>query len=133
MAQIADAKAKGFRPAGGAGFACQQGPDGAIVEYQGNMPAERFNHVHMYQDYPLCAQLWYQEHLNAAPAVPAPAGQLPISEANCRVATSERTWPALEKQGTIRQPRAGVMFDDVTLTWYTPAGPAARGHTRASG
>ena len=42
-----------------------QGPDGAIVEYQGNMPAERFNHVHMYQEDPLCAVLWYQKHLNA--------------------------------------------------------------------
>ena len=39
-AQIADAKAKGVKPAGGAGFAYMQGPEGAIIEYQGNMPAE---------------------------------------------------------------------------------------------
>ena len=65
-AQIADAKAKGVKPAGGAGFAYLRGPDDALVEYQGNMPAERFNHVHMYQDQPYCAQLWYQTHLNVA-------------------------------------------------------------------
>ena len=31
-AQIAEAKAKGVKPAGGGGFAYMQGPDGAIVE-----------------------------------------------------------------------------------------------------
>jgi catechol 2,3-dioxygenase-like lactoylglutathione lyase family enzyme len=36
-AQIAEAKANGVKPAGGAGFAYMQGPDGAIVEYLGNM------------------------------------------------------------------------------------------------
>ena len=46
-AGIADAKAKGVTPAGGAGFAYLRGPDDALVEYQGNMAAERFNHVHM--------------------------------------------------------------------------------------
>src|SRR6266567_4687074 len=53
-AQIADAKAKGVQPAGGAGFGYLQGPDNALVEYAGNHPAERFNHVHMYQDDPFC-------------------------------------------------------------------------------
>lgn len=42
-AQIADAKAKGIQPTHGAGFGYLQGPDGAIIEYQGNMPEERFN------------------------------------------------------------------------------------------
>ena len=68
-AGIAEAKAKGVKPNGGAGFAYLRGPDDALVEYQGNMPAERFNHVHMFQDQPFCAQLWYQTHLN----VPVPA------------------------------------------------------------
>ena len=76
-AQIAEAKAKGVKPAGGAGFAYMHGPDNALIEYQGDMPAERFNHVHMYQEEPFCAQLWYQKHLNgrrsraAAPAAPS--------------------------------------------------------------
>ena len=71
-AGVAEAKAKGIKPAGGAGFAYLRGPDDALVEYQGNMPAERFNHVHMYQDQPFCAQLWYQTHLNVACLRPPP-------------------------------------------------------------
>ena len=35
-----EAKPNGIKPAGGAGFAYMQGPDGAIVEYLGNMPAD---------------------------------------------------------------------------------------------
>ena len=76
-AQIAAAKAEGVKPAGGAGFAYMQGPDNAIVEYQGDMPAERFNHVHLYQEDPFCAQLWYQKHLGGTPVasrVPGAAG-----------------------------------------------------------
>ncbi|MGH7311755.1 MAG: hypothetical protein ACREJV_01185, partial [Candidatus Rokuibacteriota bacterium] len=57
-AQIADARAKGVQPTSTGGFGYMQGPDGALVEYAGNHPAERFNHVHMYQDDPFCAQLW---------------------------------------------------------------------------
>ena len=63
--QIAEAKTNGVQPTRTGGFAYMQGPDDALVEYAGNHPAERFNHVHMYQDDPFCAQLWYQTHLNA--------------------------------------------------------------------
>ena len=50
----------------GAGFAyLRRGPDDAIIEYQGNMPAERFNHSRIYRrPAAYCAQLWYQQHLN---------------------------------------------------------------------
>lgn len=128
--QIAEAKANGVLPRGGAGFAYLQGPDGAIVEYQGNMPAERFNHVHMYQDDPLCAQLWYAKHLNAK-MLQIP-GQTPHTEANCKVERGEKSWPALEREGMIRQPAGGVIFDDVTLNWYARPGDqplvGTRGH-----
>jgi catechol 2,3-dioxygenase-like lactoylglutathione lyase family enzyme len=121
-AQIADARAKGVKPNGGGGFAYMQGPDGAIIEYLGNMPAERMNHVHVYQDDPFCAQFWYRKHFNA----PAFGGREPpagVTEANCKVArASERTWPALEKEGTFRVPTAAVMFGDVALTWYANPG-----------
>jgi catechol 2,3-dioxygenase-like lactoylglutathione lyase family enzyme len=129
--QIAEAKANGVKPAGGAGFAYLQGPDGAIVEYQGNMPVERFNHVHMYQEDPYCAQIWYQKHLNASiPA--AAAGQAPHTEADCKVERSEPSWPGLDKEGTRRKPSAGVLFDDVALNWYARQGDqplvSTRGH-----
>jgi catechol 2,3-dioxygenase-like lactoylglutathione lyase family enzyme len=113
-AQIATAKAEAVRPAGGAGFAYLQGPDNALVEYQGDMPRERFNHVHMYQEEPLCAQAWYVNHLNAAPR----AGTVTRSETDCKVPRGEPSWPALEKEGTIREPAGGALFDDVAINWY---------------
>jgi len=116
-AQIVEAKTAGVKPAGGAGFAYLQGPDGAIIEYQGNMPAERFNHVHMYQEDPFCAQFWYQKHLNAS--VGQAAARTPRTEANCKVGrVPDRSWPALEKQGMYRVPGANVSFDDVSLNSY---------------
>jgi catechol 2,3-dioxygenase-like lactoylglutathione lyase family enzyme len=126
--QIAEAKADGVKPAGGGGFAYLQGPDGAIVEYLGNMPVERLNHVHMYQEVPLCAVLWYQKHLNARPNGSAP---LP-TETSCKVERSEKSWPALEIEGTSRQPSGGVTFDDVSVQWYARQGDtplvSTRGH-----
>ena len=131
-AGIADAKAKGVKPAGGAGFAYLRGPDDALVEYQGNMPAERFNHVHMYQDQPFCAQLWYQTHLNV-PRLPRPK-QAPRTEANCRVERGpDKTLPALDWDGMYRTPSVtSTLFGDVSLFWYmnqtgTPA-VSTRGH-----
>src|SRR6185503_1859260 len=98
-AQIEEAKRSGVKPAGGSGFAYIRGPDDALVEVQGDMPAERFNHVHMYYEDPFCSQLWYQKHLNA----PMPQGRrgaasnVARTEANCKVARGpDKTWPALE-------------------------------------
>ena len=129
-AQIADARARGVKPAGGGGFAYMQGPDHALVEYQGDLPAERFNHVHLYQDDPFCAQLWYQKHLNA-PAMPGRASPTPMTEANCKVERGlDRTWPALNPEGMFRTPRAAVMFGDVALTWYARQGEQPLAGTR---
>jgi catechol 2,3-dioxygenase-like lactoylglutathione lyase family enzyme len=120
-AQIAEARASGVQPKGGGGFAYMAGPDDALVEFAGNYPAERFNHVHLWQEHPLCAQLWYQKHLNA----PARAsfGELSVTEANCQVPRgADRTWPALNRDGMFRTPRAGVEFGDIVLTWYANQG-----------
>jgi catechol 2,3-dioxygenase-like lactoylglutathione lyase family enzyme len=129
--QVAEARAKGTKPAGGGGFAYLQGPDGAIVEYQGDRPVERMNHVHMYQEHPFCAQLWYQKHLNA-PVFENRGSGTPMTEANCKVAHGPRTWPALEPEGTYRVPRAAVEFGDVAMTWYPNQGDKplepTRGH-----
>jgi len=93
-----------------------RGPDDAVVEYQGDLAAERFNHVHMYQDQPYCAQLWYQANLN----VPAPAarGAAPARTADtCRVDRGpDATFPALEVNGTYRTPSLNsTRFGDVSL------------------
>jgi catechol 2,3-dioxygenase-like lactoylglutathione lyase family enzyme len=127
-AGIADARARGVKPAGGAGFAYLRGPDDALVEYQGNMPAERFNHLHMYQDQPFCAQLWYQKHLNVA----APQKQPPRTEANCRVERGpDKTLPALDWDGMYRTPSVtSTVFGDVSLFWYMNQGSTPAGSTR---
>ena len=121
--QIAEARSNGAKPLGGGGFAYMAGPDGALVEYAGNYPAERFNHVHLWQEEPLCAQLWYQKHLNAAAR--ASFGEVSVTEADCMVPRgADRTWPALNREGMFRAPRAGVEFGDVVLTWYANQGDA---------
>ena len=131
-AGLADAKAKGVKPTFGAGFAYLRGPDDAMVEYQGNMAAERFNHVHMFQNQPFCAQIWYQTHLNV-PVRPSPNQPLRTAE-NCRVERgTDKTWPALEHTGMYRTPSVTTTtFGDVSIFWYmnqgeSPAAPT-RGH-----
>ncbi len=112
-----------MQPPGGGGFAYMAGPDNALVEYAGNYPAERFNHVHLWQEEPLCALLWYQKHLNAP--VRAGFAGTPPTEADCKVPRgTDRTWPALNREGMFRTPRAGVEFGDVVLTWYANQGEA---------
>src|SRR5476649_686976 len=120
--QIEDAKKNNVKPAGGAGFAYIRGPDDAMIEVQGDMPAERFNHVHMFHEDPFCSQLWYQKHLN----VPVPQGRRgepaaePRTEANCKVPRGpDKTWPALEVDGMFRSHQIPLVFGDVSMGGYT--------------
>ena len=131
-AQIADAKASGVQPTRTGGFGYLQGPDNALVEYAGNHPTERFNHVHLFQEQPFCAQLWYQKHLNA-PVFAGRTSPTPLTEATCKVARGpERTFPALNAEGMYRTPSAAVAFGDVALLWYMRQGDeplvSSRGH-----
>ena len=130
--QIAEAKATGVQPTRKGGFGYMRGPDDALVEYAGNHPAERFNHVHMFQEDPFCAQLWYQTHLNA-PVYAGRTSQTPLTEATCTVPRGpDRSWPALEAGGMVRSPSAAVVFGDVALPWYMRQGDqplaSSRGH-----
>jgi catechol 2,3-dioxygenase-like lactoylglutathione lyase family enzyme len=121
--QIAEAQATGVMPQGGGGFAYMRGPDEALVEYAGNHPAERFNHVHLYQEDPIAAFGWYQRHLNA-PMRPGyqPA---PVTGSDGKAMRGpDRTWPALNRPGMFRSPRAGVEFGDVSMMWYSNQGDA---------
>src|SRR5207244_8916857 len=115
-----------------------KGPDAVFIEFAGNSPMERFNHVHMFYDDPRCATLWYQEHLNVAPQTGrggrgrGPAE--PITEANCKVENDyTRSWPALTKDGMVRTATGGGVFGDVTVSGYVRQSPtplvSTRGHT----
>jgi len=117
-AQIAEAKAKGAQPPGGGGFSYMKGPDDALVEYAGNHPAERFNHVHLYQEDPIGAFHWYQKHLNA----PVRPSYAPTAAEGNLSRGPDRTWPALNREGMFRTPRAGVEFGDVSMMWYANQG-----------
>lgn len=116
-AQLAEAKAQQLQPSHTGGNGYISGPDGAIIEFTGNSP-ERFDHIHMWQDNPLCAQLWYVRHLEAQPRRrPTPAQ--PVTEENCKVPRgAEPSWPSLDRKGTYRFPTGGVRFDDVAMNWY---------------
>src|SRR5580765_1617029 len=119
--QIEAARVANLKPAGGAGFAYIRGPDDAMIEVQGDMPAERFNHVHFYHEDPFCAQLWYQKHLNVPPPQGrrgAPAAE-PRTEANCKVPRGpDTTFPALESNGMYRSPQIPLVFGDVSMGGY---------------
>jgi catechol 2,3-dioxygenase-like lactoylglutathione lyase family enzyme len=130
--QIAEAKAEGVKPTRVGGFAYMQGPDDALVEYAGNHPAERFNHVHFFQEDPFCAQLWYQKHLNAA-VYAGRTSTTPLTEATCKVPRgTDRTFPALDREGMFRTPSAAVVFGDVAFLSYMRQGDqplvSSRGH-----
>jgi catechol 2,3-dioxygenase-like lactoylglutathione lyase family enzyme len=132
QAQLADAKARGVQPTRSGGFGYMRGPDNAIVEYAGNHPAERFNHVHLFQEQPFCAQLWYQKHLHA-PVYAGRTSSTPLTETTCQVERGpDRTFPALEPAGMFRTPGAAVAFGDVALLWYMRQGDqplvSPRGH-----
>ncbi len=125
--QIAGFQAAGTPPPSGPGFAYfRGGPEAALFEIAGNYPAERFNHIHMWQEDPLCAQLWYQRVLNAPSR--ASFGAVTVTEADCRVArTPDRTFPALDRAGMFRAPRGGVTFGDVDMIWYANQGETPLG------
>jgi len=120
--QIAEARENRVQPTRKGGFAYMSGgPEDALFEIAGDYPQERFNHVHMWHEQPFCALLWYKKHLNAP--VRQGFADTDLSEANCRVERgADRTWPALNREGMFRMPRAGVEFGDVVLTWYMNQG-----------
>ena len=126
------AKPRASSPTGGGGFAYMAGPDGAIVEYLGDLPAERMNHVHLWQEQPFCAQLWYQKHLNAAP-VAGRGPATPRTEAELR--GRARTRPHLagaHARGhvphAVRRRHLRRRHADVV---HAPGRRAARAHARA--
>ena len=130
--QIAEAKATGTQPTRVGGFAYMRGPDDALVEYAGNHPAERFNHVHFFHEAPYCAQLWYQKHLDA-PVYAGRTSPTALTEATCNVPRGpDRTFPALEPDGMFRAPSAAVQFGDVAFLSYMRQGEqplvGTRGH-----
>jgi hypothetical protein len=120
-----EAKAKGTLtpPVRNGGYIIFWGPENVLIETTERntlKPGEvSYGLVDMWQDHSICAELWYRTHLN----VPARAGRAGVptptyTEGTCRVPKSERSYPSVERTGTIRQPGGGAAFGPVALNWF---------------
>jgi hypothetical protein len=107
------------------GYAYFLGPDGELVEVGGN-PGEgqdAFDHSHFFHEQPWCAAQWYIDHLGFQRQQRRnPATQetvdVPVPQP-CEVAVGPPSWPSLQQQGTLRDPRVTVTYTGGSLSWYT--------------
>src|SRR6201997_293861 len=95
--QILEMRAKGVQPTREGGFGYLRGPDDAMIENAQSGQVERFNHVHMYHEHPLCAIQWYVTHLGATN--PQGSGGVPVSPTtgNGKQLYGPPTWPSFFK------------------------------------
>jgi catechol 2,3-dioxygenase-like lactoylglutathione lyase family enzyme len=127
--QILELRAKGTLPTRQGGFGYLRGPDGALIENAQAGQVERFNHIHMYHEHPLCAVQWYVTHLGASlpqGSVAAPA------TGDCKQPYAAPTWPSFFKfPGFVRDPSGSVLFDDISISirpWPGGGLVSTRGH-----
>jgi Glyoxalase/Bleomycin resistance protein/Dioxygenase superfamily len=130
--QILELRAKGTMPTRQGGFGYLRGPDGALIENAQSGQVERFNHIHMYHEHPLCAMQWYATHLGAT-IPPAAAGAPPAPAAgDCKKPYAPPTWPSFFKfPGFVRDPSGAVFFDDISISirpWPGGGLISTRGH-----
>jgi len=130
-----EAKAKGTLtpPARSGGYIIFWGPENVLIEATERntlKPGEvSYGLVDMWQDHSICAELWYRTHLNVPARTGRAGAPAPVyTEDTCRVSKSERSYPSVEKGGTIRQPGGGAAFGLVSLNWFvaqsdTPLSP----------
>ena len=111
--QILEMRQKGAMPTRQGGFGYLRGPDGAMIENAQAGTVERFNHVHMYHEHPLCAIQWYVAHLGAT--MPKGRGGAPPA-GECKQLYAPPTWPSFAKTGFVREPSGNVLFDDISIS-----------------
>jgi len=130
--QILEMRAKGVQPTREGGFGYLRGPDDAMIENAQSGQVERFNHVHMYHEHPLCAIQWYVAHLGATN--PQGSGGVPVAPTtgNCKQLYGPPTWPSFFKfPGFVREPSGSVSFDDINILirpWPGGGLVSPRGH-----
>ena len=129
-AALAEARQKGVMPTHQAGFTYIKGPDGLSVEgFERAGETERLGQIDMWQDDPVCAELWYERHLGGTRRA-LPTGTTPPTDTTCKVAAGEPSWPSTMTQGTRRTPNGRVAYGDVALFWYTRPGTRPLASTR---
>jgi hypothetical protein len=124
-------RAKGVQPTREGGFGYLRGPDGIMIENAQAGTVERFNHVHMYHEHPICAMQWYITHLGAT--LPQGRGGTPgtLPPGDCRQLYAPPTWPSFAKTGFVREPSGAVFFDDISISirpWPGGGLVGTRGH-----
>jgi hypothetical protein len=129
--QILEMRAKGVKPTQEGGFGYLRGPDGALIENAQAGQVERFNHIHMYHEHPLCAIQWYVTHLGAT--MPQGSGGAPAPlTGDCKLPYGPPTWPSFFKfPGFVREPSGSVLFDDISILirpWPGGGLVSTRGH-----
>jgi hypothetical protein len=113
--EILAMRAKGMTPTRRGGNGYLRSPDGALIEITAG-PVERFYHMHMYHEHPLCAQQWYVTHLGATVPQGRGAGAAPAPTAgDCRQPYAAPTFPSHSKTGTVRAPLGRVEFGDIAV------------------
>ncbi len=121
-AALAEARQKGVTPTRQAGFTYIHGPDGLSVEgFERAGETERLGQIDMWQDDPVCAEIWYATHLGASRRAPA-AGATAPTAATCKVEPGEPSWPSTMREGTKRTPSGRAGYGNVALFWYTRPG-----------
>jgi len=129
--QILEMRAKGTQPTREGGFGYLRGPDGIMIENAQAGNVERFNHIHMYHEHPICAMQWYITHLGAT--LPQGRGGAPgtLPSGNCKQLYAPPTWPSFAKTGFVRDPAGAVFFDDISISirpWPGGGLVSTRGH-----
>ena len=121
LEQQAEVEQRPVRP-GGSGYIIR--PDGELVETSGGPESRRgFDHVHFFHEQPWCAARWYVEHLGMQPPAsrnPATGELVAIGIPDpCDVEVGAASWPSLEQQGTLRDPRATVRYANGSWSAYS--------------
>ena len=124
-------RAKGVQPTREGGFGYLRGPDGIMIENAQAGTSERFNHIHMYHEHPICAMQWYITHLGAT--LPQGRGGAPgtLPAGDCKQLYAPPTWPSFAKTGFVREPSGAVFFDDISISirpWPGGGLVSTRGH-----
>ena len=105
------------------GYAYFLGPDQELIEAGGGPGQEdMFHHVHFLHEKPWCAAQWYVDHLGFKkqqgrnPAT-REVMEVPIPQP-CDVPIGPPSWPSMQQQGTLRNPRVTVNLLDNSFSWY---------------
>jgi len=130
--QILEMRAKGVQPTRQGGFGYLRGPDDAMIENAQSGTVERFNHVHMYHEHPICAIRWYVTHLGATHPQGTGGAPVAMDGGECKQLYSPPTWPSFAKfPGFVREPSGSVLFDDINILirpWPGGGLVSPRGH-----